>query len=146
MIRDIIFLSGLSRHSDVGLLVMRLLTGAFLVYGVADNVSSPAQMQEFSNFLAARGFVAPDLMAPLSVYVQLVAGLALILGLVTRWAGLLIAANFCVAVFMVHWQQDFRGWWPAVVLVGIGLQFALTGAGRISVDALLARKEKKSPR
>jgi putative oxidoreductase len=62
-----------------------------------------------------------------------------VIGLLTRWAGLLMTFNFIVAVVMVHWSQDFRGWWPAIVLVFISLHFALQGAGRYSVDAWLWR-------
>lgn len=138
--KDVLFLTGLERFSAVGLLFLRVLTGAFLIYGVIDNVVSAERMDEFSAFLAANGFPAPNLMAPFSVYVQLLCGIALVLGAVTRWTGIVVAVHFVVAVVMVHWSQDFRGWWPAIVLVGIGLQFALTGAGRLSVDALIARK------
>ena len=64
-------------------------------------------------------------------------GVLLVIGLLTRWAGLLMTFNFIVAVVMVHWSQDFRGWWPAIVLVFISLHFALHGAGRYSVDQWL---------
>ncbi|MEM7504440.1 MAG: DoxX family protein [Pseudomonadota bacterium] len=138
--RDVLLLTRLERFSAVGFLFLRALTGAFLIYGVMDNVISAERMDEFSAFLAANGFPAPNLMAPLSVYVQLLCGIALVLGFLTRWTGIVVAVHFVVAVIMVHWPQDFRGWWPAIVLVGIGFQFALTGAGRLSVDALIARK------
>ncbi|MEM7430357.1 MAG: DoxX family protein [Pseudomonadota bacterium] len=141
MIREWLFLEKLSQHADVGLLIMRVLTGAFLVYGVVDNVVSAEQMANFAAFLEANGFALPGVMAPLSVYFQLLAGLALIVGLLTRWTGILIAIHFMIAVVMVHWTQDFRGWWPAIVLVGIGLQFAFTGAGRFSLDARVTRKK-----
>jgi putative oxidoreductase len=97
-------------------------------------------MDEFVKFLQANQFAAPEIMAPLSVYTQFFCGLALVLGLLTRWAGLILAINFVVAVLLVHWSQDFRGWWPAIVLVGIGLQFALTGAGGVSLDAVILRR------
>ena len=140
MSADVLFLHRFERFSDVGLLFLRMLTGAFLIYGVIDNVVSAERMDEFSAFLSANDFPAPNLMAPLSVYVQLLCGIALTLGFLTRWTGIVVAAHFVVAVVMVHWSQDFRGWWPAIVLVGIGFQFALTGAGRLSVDALLSVK------
>jgi uncharacterized membrane protein YphA (DoxX/SURF4 family) len=35
---------------------------------------------------------------------------------------------------MVHFAEPYRGWWPAIVLVFIGLHFATHGAGRWSVD------------
>ena len=100
-------------------------------------------MQEFVQFLTKRGFVWPELMAPLSVYAQFICGVLLVIGLLTRWAGLLMTFNFIVAVVMVHWLQDFRGWWPAIVLVFISLHFALYGAGRYSVDELLWREARK---
>ena len=89
---------------------------------------------------AAGKFAAPKLMAPLSVYTQLFCGIGLVLGLLIRWAGIILAINFIVAIFMVHWSQDFREWWPAIVLAGIGLQFALTGAGGLSIDAFIAHR------
>ena len=76
----------------------------------------------------------PDLMAPLSVWAQFFCGLAFLFGALTRWAGLICAFNFVVACVMVHWHQDFRGWWPAAVLVVIGLVMATHGAGRFSID------------
>ena len=136
-------LNFLKQYGDLSLLSLRILTGAFLIYGTQDNVLSDARMQEFVQFLTKRGFVWPELMAPLSVYAQFICGVLLVIGLLTRWAGLLMTFNFIVAVVMVHWLQDFRGWWPAIVLVFISLHFALYGAGRYSVDELLWREARK---
>jgi putative oxidoreductase len=130
----------LGRWSDLSLAALRALTGAFLVHGTLDNVTSAARMEEFLGFLRAHNFILPELMAPLSVWAQFVCGGLLVLGLLTRWAGLVIAFNFVVAVWMVHWTEDFRGWWPAIVLVFLGLHFAASGAGRWSLDALLFRR------
>ncbi len=130
----------LKQYGDLSLLSLRILTGAFLIYGTQDNILSDARMQEFVRFLGKHGFVWPELMAPLSVYAQFICGVLLVIGLLTRWAGLLMTFNFIVAVVMVHWSQDFRGWWPAIVLVFISLHFALQGAGRYSVDELLWRE------
>ena len=134
MTRDWLLLPSLARGSDAALLATRLLTGAFLIHGVWDNIVSAERMAEFVGFLAANGFATPALMAPLSVWVQFAIGVALILGLLTRWAGLLLAFNFIVGVTMVHWDQSFREWWPAIVLVTLGLLFATIGAGRYAID------------
>ncbi len=136
-------LSFLRAGDDLAFLLLRLLTGAFLVHGVWDNIESAARMQEFIGFLRANGFAYPDIMAPLSVWAQLLCGLAFLLGALTRWAGLVCAFNFAVACAMVHWNQDLRGWWPAAVLVVIGLLMATHGAGRFSVDELLSRHDRK---
>ena len=134
-------LERLAKGHDATLLMLRVLTGAFLIHGTWDNVTSAERMEEFVTFLDQFGFAAPALMAPLSVWAQFICGVLLVLGLLTRWAGLVIAFNFLVAVVMVHWTEDFRGWWPAIVLVGLGLHFAASGAGRFSVDALLLKRQ-----
>ena len=132
-----ILLPGLERFDDLGLFALRALTGAFLIHGVWDNITEAERMDEFAAFLQATGFPSPQIMAPLSVWTQFAAGLGLVLGCLTRWAGLLVIANFVVAVAMVHWSQGFRDWWPAIVLVAIGLLYATKGGGRWSLDALL---------
>ncbi len=129
-----------SRYHDLTLCALRVLTGAFLVHETWDNVSSAARMAEFVKFLGDFGFPAPALLAPLSVAVQFGCGILLILGLFTRIAGLLIAANFVVAVVMVHWNEAFRGWWPAIVLVFLGLHFAAAGSGKFGLDALGSKR------
>ena len=131
-----LLLPSLARWSDLTLLGLRALTGAFLMHETWDNVSSRARMGEFVQFLEQFGFPVPWLMAPLSVAVQFACGALLIAGLLTRVAGLLVAANFVVAVAMVHFNQPFRDWWPAIVLVFLGLHFAAAGSGKFGLDAL----------
>ena len=131
-------LNGLDAGRDFSQLGLRLLTGGFLMHETLDNIVSSARMEEFVAFMTQFGFPAPNLLAPLGVWVQFVSGAMLALGLLTRWAGLAIAATFVVAVTMVHWAEPFRGWWPAIVLVFIGLHFATHGAGRFSIDQRLA--------
>ncbi len=133
-------LNDLARFSDLTLLGLRVLTGAFLVHETWDNVTSRARMDEFVQFLAQFGFPLPWLLAPLSVAVQFGCGALLIAGLLTRWAGLLVAANFTVAVLMVHLEEPFRGWWPALVLVFLGLHFAAAGSGKFGLDALWGKR------
>ena len=137
-----LLLPSLARLSDLTLLGLRALTGAFLMHETWDNVSSRARMGEFVQFLDQFGFPVPLLMAPLSVAVQFGCGALLILGLLTRVAGLLVAANFMVAVAMVHFAEPFRGWWPALVLVFLGLHFAATGSGKFGLDALIWKRRR----
>lgn len=136
---DWMTLPRLAAGTDLALLLLRLVTGAFLIHGVWDNIESAERMEEFVRFLRRFKFALPELMAPLSVWTQFAAGLGFVLGLATRWAGLLCIANFVVACLMVHFAQDFRGWWPALALVLIGAVLATAGAGRWSVDGLLRR-------
>lgn len=141
MRRDLLLLTPLARRADLALLLLRWVTGAFLIYQSHDNVLSAGRMAEFEKFLVQFNFPMPGLTAPLCVWAQLLCGIALILGLLTRWAGLLTAFVFVVAVWMVHWPQDFVGWWPALILIFLGLLFATQGAGRYALDRWIERRD-----
>ena len=138
-LKRLLFLPGNARHADFGLLLLRGVTGAFLIYQSHDNVFSAERMLEFEKFLAQFGFVAPKLMAPIAVYAQFAAGIAFILGFLTRWAGLVTAAQFVVSVWMVHWNDPVPGIWPAAILIFLGLYFGLRGSGRYGIDALFEK-------
>ncbi|MCR5869626.1 MULTISPECIES: DoxX family protein [unclassified Sphingomonas] len=118
----------------MALLTARLVIGSFLIWGVWDNVLSAERMAEFAEFLRAHGFVMPEVMAPLSVYAQLAVGVCFVLGLATRWAGIVCAINFIVALVMVDLALGVRGAFPATALVLFGLMFATIGAGRYALD------------
>jgi putative oxidoreductase len=126
------------RLEDLALLLLRLGTGSFLVFGVWDNVTDPAKMAEFAVFLERFRFPWPEYMARVSVYAQLICGLMLMFGLLSRWAGLVIVFNFVVAIVMVDRLGGIRASWPAAALVLIGFYIAARGAGALSADALLA--------
>jgi putative oxidoreductase len=137
---DWLLLRPLTRFGDFGLLLLRWVTGAFLLWQSHDNVFSAERMEEFVKFLDQFNFWFPQLMAPLSVWLQFLCGIAFILGFATRWAGLITVLNFIVAVWMVHWPQDFPGWWPALILVFLGLLFATVGGGRYALDAWIGQR------
>ena len=139
-IREILFLTPLARYGDIGLLLLRWVTGAFLVYQSHDNIISAERMQVFVEFCRKFGIPNPELMAPVSVYWQMISGVCFILGLLTRWNGVITVVNFTVACAFVHWSLDFPGWWPALILVFLGLYFALRGAGSLSLDAVIERR------
>ena len=143
--RDLLLLTPLTRFGDVGLLLLRWVTGAFLIVQSHDNVISAARMTEFVEFCQKFGIPHPELMAPVSVYWQFAAGIGFVLGLFTRWLGLVTTFNFIVACWFVHRSLDFNGWWPALILVFLGLYFGLRGAGRYSLDATIERRGSASP-
>jgi uncharacterized membrane protein YphA (DoxX/SURF4 family) len=139
-VKSLLFLPDLQRFSDAGLFLLRCVTGAFLIYQSHDNVLSGERMQEFVKFLTQFGFVYPEFMAPFAVWWQFLAGFGFILGLFTRWFGMVTMVQFIVACWMVHWTQDFAGWWPALILVFLGLYFGLHGSGRYGIDHLLEHR------
>lgn len=142
--RKFLYLSSAQRFGDFALLLLRVFVGLFLIWGVWDNITDPARMREFAEFLRTHHFASPELLARISVYVQLAVGLCFILGLFTRWAGLLCALNFIVAIAMVDRFGGMRGIFPSGCLVFIGLYLATHGAGVLSADAAL--KANDTPR
>ena len=89
-------------------------------------------------FEVARGERIAQLVPAPVLRAQFLCGIAFVLGLLTRWAGLITSFVFIVAVRMVHWPQDFPGWWPALILVFLGILFATQGPGRYALDSILA--------
>jgi putative oxidoreductase len=142
--RKLLFLNSAQRFGDFALLLLRLFVGLFLIWSVWDNITSSGRMAEFADFLAKNGFPSPKVLAPLSVYAQFLAGCGFVLGLFTRWAGILCVITFTVAIVMVDRHLGFRGTFPSGCLVLIGLYLATHGAGRFSIDA--AMKANETPR
>jgi len=139
--RKLVHLASAQRFADLALLLQRVFVGLFLIWGVWDNLTSSERLGEFAQFLGTHGFGAPNILAPVSVYLQLAIGLGFILGLFTRWAGLLCAIHFAIAIVMVDYQGGVRGIFPSGCLLVIGLYLATHGAGRFSVDEAIRANE-----
>ena len=134
---EVLFLPALKRYSSVGVLLLRIVVGVFLIWGAWDAVFHPEHLWELAEFLAKFHFPVPHLMARLSVYAQLIAGAGFITGLFTRWAGVLCAVNFGMTLAMVERFAGLRGAFPAICLIVIGVFLALHGSGRFGLDAIL---------
>jgi putative oxidoreductase len=77
-------------------------------------------------------------------FVELLGGLAILTGLFTRWAGVLLAIDMAVAILQVRLGGGFfapSGFELELTLLGAALTFAAVGAGGVSVDRLLDRRE-----
>ena len=133
----LLFLNSAQRFGDFALLLLRLFIGLYLIMTMWDKVTDAQRMHEFAVFLGNHKFTSPEILAVISVYTQLAIGIAFTLGLFTRWAGILCAFNFTVAILMVTHLDGLRATFPSGCLVVIGLYLATHGAGRFSFDAAL---------
>jgi putative oxidoreductase len=61
----------------------------------------------------------------------------MVLGLFTRWAGILCAITFAGKIALFDWPDGPRAIFPSGCLVVIGLYLGTYGAGRFSLDAVL---------
>lgn len=122
--------------SDLGKLVLRLTLGLLLIlHGISKLRHGVAFMLPALN---AHGL--PDWVAYLSYIGEVVAPVALIAGLFTRVAGLIVVVNMLFAFGLMHMSQlgemSRSGGWGLELqafYLFTGLTVALLGAGRFSV-------------
>jgi putative oxidoreductase len=137
---DFLVLASLKRFSSAGALLMRVVVGAFLLWTIRDVLPSEAHQRAFAAYLAKFHFPLPYLMARISVYAQALMGVGFITGFLTRWAGLLCAIHFAVALAMVDRFAGIRGAFPAASLLVIGIFLAFHGAGRFGFDVFIEER------
>jgi len=144
---------------DIGLLILRL-AGLYLAVGHGwGKVTGLASGQSrFVEGVANMGFPMPVLFAWAAGLAEFAGGLAMALGLFTRWAALLAGCTMFVAAFVRHralsqllsWlgvapatEEALRGWGNpelATIFLIVCVAVALLGPGRFSIDAKLGRK------
>ncbi|MEO9870833.1 DoxX family protein [Ekhidna sp.] len=122
-------------------LPIRLTVGFHLIYGTIDNIFSWERMLEFSNFLEAYGMPLPLFSAIMSVYIQFTCGVFFFLGFKIRPASILMIVNFIVAILLVHVGDTYPSTYPAISMLAGSVFLMLNGAGKISLDVLINKKE-----
>lgn len=92
---------------------------------------------------AGMGVPAPTLTAALVAALELLGGVALILGVGTRIAAILLACDMLGAILLVHGPNGFflpTGAEFAFTLLGAATALAVAGAGTASIDGILSRR------
>lgn len=127
---------------SLGLLALRIVAGGiFAAHGAQKTFefTLAGTAQAFGEM----GAPFPHITGPTIALLELIGGVALVLGLLTRLVGVLLAVDMAGAIALVHapsglWAAD--GGYEFVALLGAAaLALALTGAGRFSVDRALFR-------
>jgi putative oxidoreductase len=134
--------------ADAGLLVGRLAVGVIFVAHGWQKIVDTGHASVAADF-DKLGIPLPDLAAYYAAYVELVGGAALIVGLLTPLAGVLIALDMGGAYWYVHrghgiFSQN-GGYEYVMVLAGAALLLAATGAGRLSLDGVIWRRRENAP-
>ena len=123
---------------DLGLVVLRVVAGLSLALGHGLGKVPPSA--GFVEMVGGLGFPAPGLFAWGATAAELGGGLLLALGLLTRPAGALIAVNMLVVTLLAHAGDPFGDREMGLLYGVIALAFAVLGAGRYSLDALVRRQ------
>lgn len=132
-----------------GILLIRVVVGiAFFMHG--QQKLFEMGIGGVTGFFGSLGIPAPGLFAVIVSLVETVGGLALILGILTRIAGLLLTIDMLVAMLVFHAPNGFfvgsNGIELVLVLGACALGLALTGPGALALDHLLPIERRLSGR
>ena len=131
-----------------------LLSAVFIVYGYLAfsdinawmNFNQAALKRFFD--LVASGTAPPTWFGYLIATIQFVGGLAILIGIKTRWVAFAFALYLILVVFFAHNFWDMQGaarganmahFYKNLAIMGGLLLLALHGPGRLSLDGRMAR-------
>ena len=124
---------------DLALLILRMVTGTVMLMHGWQKVFQYG-FAGVSEGFAGMGIPLAGIMGPFIALLELVGGIALIVGIFTPVFAALLAADMVGAIMLVHLKNGFflpQGYEFAFALLGACLTLALAGAGRYSVDGSL---------
>lgn len=136
----------LSTHAGLGLSVVRILVGIiFMAHGAQKlfGLFGGYGLEGTGQWMESIGLAPGYLMALLSGSAEFFGGLALVIGLLARPAALALTVTLVVAIFSVHIGNGLfmsnNGYEFALALLAGTVAVLIEGAGRFSVDRLIAR-------
>ncbi|MEK6942622.1 MAG: DoxX family protein [Nanoarchaeota archaeon] len=122
--------------NEWALALLRVVLGAVFAYHGYVKLFVPGAFKGTVAFFAAIGLPAPAYAALLVSAVEFFGGLALVVGILTRWSSVLLAVTMLVALFKVHIKNGFfisnGGYeFTIVLLAGLAVVYAV-GAGTLA--------------
>lgn len=129
-----------TQNWSIGFLLIRIMVGIFIMpYGL--EIFNQDQVNGYSQWLTDLHFPLPKLMAYLGKLAELLGGICLILGLLTRPAALVLAWVMFVITFIMGNGKIFTDVSFTFLFMLMFLLLACTGAGRWSLDHWLFNRQ-----
>jgi putative oxidoreductase len=115
-----------------GALLLRLVLGVSMAVHGYQKVVPHGALAHFAHYIATLGF--PYWLGYVSAFTELVGGVFLIVGFLTRFSAALVAINMLVAFFMVGIRQGFGIYNYILALAAIAIMLLFYGAGALALD------------
>ncbi|MDO8802880.1 MAG: DoxX family protein [Elusimicrobiota bacterium] len=126
--------------TDTGLLLLRVAFGTGIAYHGFGKVTG--DITKFAAGVAELGFPLPLAFAWAAALSELLGGIFLAIGLLTRPAALFIVFTMAIAAFGAHGADPFKKKELALAYLFAAAAIFFTGAGRFAADYWLRGKSK----
>ena len=129
--------------TSLGLLVLRVVAGLYLATHGWAKFHDPSMKSQFFDMVAKWNLPAPHILAWAAIAAELVGGVLLALGFLSRLWAFLILCVMGMAIYKVHWNDGIKAWEVPALYAAVAFAVLIGGAGRLSVDGMLFCKGKK---
>lgn len=132
------------RQLSVGIAIVRVVTGVIMLAHGAQKLFEFGIAGVTQGF-AGMGVPMPTIVAPLVAVLEFAGGIALILGVLTRFVSFALAIDMIAALFIVHLANGFflpNGYEFVLILIATTTALVIAGAGAFSVDQAIANRRR----
>jgi putative oxidoreductase len=128
-------LENMKQYQEYSVFVLRLAVGVLLLLNGINKLFILAP-SGFAGMLEGLGYPIPLFWAWLVSLVELIAGIAILIGFWVRPAALLTGITMLAALFTAHltdianYPSGFNTWWLRVLVLAVSITLIMTGAGK----------------
>jgi putative oxidoreductase len=131
-------------HVTVAQTLLRVILGAVML---AHGWLKVLHYEDWQRQVTGLGFPSPDLLAALALAGELLGGLGLIFGLLTRVAAVGVLSMRVAAIVTVHLKHGLLsqngGFEYPLLLAVVAMYFLIVGPGPFSLDSVLRRRARR---